>query len=164
MFPASLKWILCFLRKGPNIHCLASLPAVPTSCGSVGQSQGIERGTEWQLALGLLFTWVWPETISCQAETGVRRVRKCPQCSQTSEREWENPLILANSPSGRPVCVVLRRCRQGQTARTGGDSVRWITWPLLSQSVLPEGLMEQLAKAKLRPYETERSWFRQVHC
>lgn len=175
MFPASLKWILCFLRKRSNIHGLASLPAASHFLwlsGSEPVHSG--RGTQWQPAPGLVFTWVWLEMILWQTKIGGRRILKSPQCSQTSRCEWENSLVLGNSPRGKPVPVVLWDSRRVRGLRLAETTLRWIHCQLLSQSSLTEvfiecpaecrALQEHLAKAELKLYKSEIAQFGEVHC
>lgn len=77
MFLASLKWILCFLRKRPNIHGLASLAAASHFLRPSGL-EPMHSGRR-EPASGPLATRVWLAMILCQTENGVRRILEQPQ-------------------------------------------------------------------------------------
>lgn len=134
MFPASLKWILCFLRKRPNIQGLASLPVLPLP---------VAGGSDARQACYLL---------KCSrngfllAGMGGRENSAVPRHSQTSQCEGEHSLVLGNSPRGRHAHIALRSRQESPATQTGGHSVKVNTLSTTDEASLSEVFLERRAR------------------
>lgn len=137
MLPASLKYILCFLRKGPGILGLA----LPLHSFLLPKAQWITANAfreENQVTAcsHLLFTWedgwTWFYAglrLGSREFWSIHRVCRLPRVNDRFP--WYSEILILQR--GRPAHLV-KMILEGSDHSCCGDNVRWIhcQWPSLS--------------------------------